>query len=47
VAFFVSSVYLLAQANIQAIEELQKAEKGSDPKALKTKATKATAKKVQ
>jgi len=44
-AFFVSSVYLLAQANIQATVELQQAAKASEPEAPKTKVTKAKAKK--
>ena len=43
VAFFVSSVYLLAQANIQAILELQKNAKV--PEVPKTKVAKGKAKK--
>ena len=47
-AFFVSSVYLLAQANIQATSELQNAAKAAEPDVSKTKATKAKIKrKVQ
>jgi len=43
VAFFVSSVYLLAQANIQAILELQKTAK--EPEVPKTKVAKGKGKK--
>jgi len=46
-AFFISSVYLLAQANIEATAELQRAAKASEPETPKTKVTKAKAKKVQ
>ena len=45
VAFFVSSVYLLAQASMQATSELQKTTKTSEPEVPKTKAVKAKAKK--
>ena len=44
-AFLVSSVYLLAQANIQATVELQKMAKTSEPEVPKAKGTKAKAKK--
>jgi mannitol-specific phosphotransferase system IIBC component len=47
VAFFVSTVYLLAQANIQATAELEKARKASEPEKSQSKATKTKAKKVQ
>lgn len=49
VAFSVSSVYLLAQASIQATAELEKAGKRPEPVAPKTKATRSNAakKKVQ
>lgn len=44
-AFFVSSVYLLAQANLQATLELQKTAKASGPEVPKTKVAKAKGKK--
>ena len=44
-AFFISTVYLLAQADIQATAELQKITKASEPEAPKLKVTKAKAKK--
>ena len=44
-AFFVSSVYLLAQADIQATLELQKTAKG--PEVPETKVVKTKVKKVQ
>ena len=44
-AFLISSVYLLAQANMQATVELQNTVDASESKEPKTKATKAKAKK--
>ena len=44
-AFLVSSVYLLAQANVQATAELERMKKASEPEVPKVKATKQKAKK--
>jgi hypothetical protein len=46
-AFLVSSVYLLAQADIQATAELAKMKKAAELEKPQTKATKTKAKKVQ
>ena len=45
VAFFVSSVYLLAQADMQATLELQKTAQSSEPEVPKTKVAKTKVKK--